>query len=50
LKSVEPSPKAYLGTFLNLTSMEDLLSQVTDAKAAITLLTLINAFPPDKEK
>jgi hypothetical protein len=49
LKSVEPSPKAYLGTFLNLTSMEDLLSQVTDAKAAITLLALINAVPPDKE-
>jgi len=30
-------------------SMEDLLSQVTDAKAAIILLALINAVPPDKE-
>jgi hypothetical protein len=45
----ELRPKAYLASFLNLTSMEDLLSQVTDAKAAIILLALINAVPPDKE-
>jgi hypothetical protein len=44
----ELRPKVYLASFLNLTSMEDLLSQITDAKAAIILLALINAVPPDK--
>ena len=41
--------KAYLATFLKHNSMEDLLSQITDAQAAMLLLALINATPPDKE-
>jgi hypothetical protein len=31
-----------------LTSIEDLFSRATDAKAAIILLALMNAVPPDK--
>jgi len=41
--------KAYLATFLKYSSIEDLLSQVIDAQAAMILLALINAAPPDKE-
>jgi hypothetical protein len=40
--------KAYLATFLNSNSMQDLLDQATDAKAAIILLALLNAILPDK--
>jgi DNA-binding transcriptional ArsR family regulator len=41
--------KAYLAAFLNSTSMEDVIDQATDSKAAMILLALLNALSPDKD-
>jgi hypothetical protein len=41
--------KAYLASFLDSTSIEELLTKVTDVKAAIILLALLNALSPEKE-
>jgi DNA-binding PadR family transcriptional regulator len=41
--------KAYLASFLNSNSLEDILNQATDVEAAFILLTLLKAALPDKE-
>ncbi len=41
--------KAYLATFLNSNSMQDVLDVATDEKAAIILLALLNVVSPEKD-